>query len=93
MWKWGVVFLKEYYTRQARQTRSTKLYKKSLIPGVVVMSCAVLVSLSSFTQIKQSVLKALVEALIISVIESNFIVAEIIFPSYYRCFGIKQTKH
>ena len=40
------------------------------------MSCAVLLSLTGLTQIKQSVLKALIEALFISVIESNFIVAE-----------------
>lgn len=40
------------------------------------MSCAGLFSLSSLTQIKQSVLQALIEAVFVSVIESNFIVAE-----------------
>jgi len=38
------------------------------------MSCAALISLSSLTQIKQSILKTLIEAVFISVIESNFIV-------------------
>ena len=40
------------------------------------MSCAALISLSSLAQIKQSILKALIEAVFISVIESDFIVAE-----------------
>ena len=40
------------------------------------MGCGGLVSLSSLAQIEQSILKALIEAVFISVIESNFIVAE-----------------
>ena len=40
------------------------------------MSGAVLISLTGLAQIKQSILKALIEAVFISVIESNFIVAE-----------------
>ena len=60
------------------------------------MSYAGLVSLPSLTQIKQSVLKALIEAVFISVIESNFIVAEnkIVFFNFTTDVSeISKTKH